>query len=349
VEFLFSEDQQLFRESVRDFLAKECTPEVVRSVWESETGRNSSLWKQLAELGLLGALAPEEHGGMGMDEIDFVLLLEECGRAALSEPLAETAAIGVPLLTDLGGDLAAEWLPRAASGDATLSVGLEVDPLVAAADSADLFLLQSGDEIHALPRDSVSPVAQPANDRSRRLFSVEWTPSTATCVVRGAEAKRLLALTFDRGVLAYAAQQLGIAKQLLDLAVAYAKEREQFGKPIGSFQAIKHLIANVAVALEFARPVVYRAAYSVARGTKHRASDISHAKLAASEAALRAAKTSLQVHGAIGYTWEVNLHLWMKRAWSLDVAWGTAAFHRARVAECVPAAGAPIGPGGLDL
>ncbi len=147
MEFLFSEDQRLFQESVREFLAKECTPEVVRSVWDTETGRNPGLWKQLAELGLLGLLAPEEHGGLAMNEVDFVLLLEECGRAALSEPLAETAAIGVPLLRDLGGDLAAEWLPRAASGDATLAVGLETDSLVAAADSADLLLLQSGNEI----------------------------------------------------------------------------------------------------------------------------------------------------------------------------------------------------------
>jgi len=109
------------------------------------------------------------------------------------------------------------------------------------------------------------------------------------------------------------------------------------------------MISNVAVALEFARPVVYRAAYSVARATKNRAADVSHAKLAASEAARSAAKTSLQVHGAIGYTWEVHLHLWMKRAWSLDLAWGTAPFHRERVAECVLAEGARIGPGGLDL
>jgi len=225
MEFLFSEDQRLFQESVRDFLAKECTPEVVRSVWESENGRNPALWGQLAELGVLGVLAPEAHGGMGMDEVDFVLLLEECGRAALSEPLAETAAIGVPLLRELGGELAAKWLPRAALGDATVAVGLEIDSLVAAADSADLFLLQSGNEIHAVPRDAVSPVAQPGNDRSRRLFTLEWTPSRATCAASGADAKRLLALTFDRGVLAYAAQQLGVAQQLLDLAVEYAKER----------------------------------------------------------------------------------------------------------------------------
>ena len=345
MEFLFSEDQRLFQESVRDFLTKECTPEIVRSVWDTETGRNAGLWGQLAELGLLGVLAPEEHGGMGMDEVDFVLLLEECGRAALSEPLAETAAIGVPLLRDLGGELAAKWLPRAAAGDATLAVGLEADPLVAAADSADLLLLQNGNEIHAVARDAVTPVAQPGNDRSRRMFSVEWSPSAATCAARGADAERLLALSFDRGVLAYAAQQLGIANQLLDLAVQYALEREQFGVPIGSFQAIKHMVSNVAVALEFARPVVYRAAYSVARGTAHRSADVSHAKVAASEAAQKAAKTSLQVHGAIGYTWEVDLHLWMKRAWALDLAWGTGPFHLARVADSVLAESASIGPG----
>ena len=234
------------------------------------------------------------------------------------------------------------------TGDATLAVGLEIDPLVPAADSADLLLLQSGDELHAVARDAVSAVPQPGNDRSRRVFSVEWTPSTATRVATGAVAERLLALTFDRAVLACAAQQLGIAAQLLGLAVRYAQEREQFGVPIGSFQAIKHMCANVAVAVEFARPVVYRAAHSVARDGAQRSADVSHAKVAASEAAILAAKNSLQVHGAIGYTWEVDLHLWMKRAWALDLAFGTRPFHIARVADAVLAAGAPIGPGGLD-
>jgi alkylation response protein AidB-like acyl-CoA dehydrogenase len=135
--------------------------------------------------------------------------------------------------------------------------------------------------------------------------------------------------------LACAAQQLGICQQMTDMAIRYAAQREQFGKPIGSFQAIKHMLANVVVRLEFARPVVYRAAYSVAHDTATRSVDVSHAKLAASQAAVFGAKVAMQVHGAIGYTWEQDLQIWMKRAWALDIAWGTGAWHRKRVASAV--------------
>jgi alkylation response protein AidB-like acyl-CoA dehydrogenase len=136
-----------------------------------------------------------------------------------------------------------------------------------------------------------------------------------------------------------------VTERLLELAVAYAQQRVQFGQPIGAFQAVKHHLANVKVALEYARPVVYRAAHSVARQDGARATHVSHAKIAAGEAAALAAKTALQVHGAIGYTWEQDLHVWMRRAWSLELAWGSSSFHRARVAEFVLAPGAEIGPG----
>ncbi|MCH2170221.1 acyl-CoA/acyl-ACP dehydrogenase [Myxococcota bacterium] len=349
MEFLFSEDQQLFQEGVRDFLSKECTPEQIRSLWDTDDGRSQGLWKALGELGLLGVLASEDHGGLGGNEVDFVLLLEEAGRAALSEPLAQNSALAIPLIRDLGSaELANTWLPRLTAGEATAVVGLEADPLVHAADSADLLILQHGSELHAVPGDSVTCVRQECNDFSRRLFQVDWTPDTATCIASGSQAEALIDLTFDRAILAAAAQQLGICQQLIDLAVDYAREREQFGVPIGSFQAVKHMLANVAVKLEFARPVVYRAADSVARGGDHRSLEVSHAKVAACEAAVAGAKASLQVHGAIGYTWEVDLHLWMKRAWALDVAWGTPSFHLARVGATVLADGTRIGPGGLD-
>jgi alkylation response protein AidB-like acyl-CoA dehydrogenase len=122
---------------------------------------------------------------------------------------------------------------------------------------------------------------------------------------------------------------------MVDMAGRYACEREQFGKPIGSFQAIKHMLANVVVRIEFARTMVYRAAFSVAENAVTRAVDVSQAKLAACEAAVSGAKTALQVHGAIGYTWEQDLQIWMKRAWALDIAWGTGAWHRARLAATV--------------
>ena len=139
----------------------------------------------------------------------------------------------------------------------------------------------------------------------------------------------------DRAALAGAAQQLGVTQQMLDIAVRYATERHQFGKPIGSFQAVKHMLANVAVKLEFARPVVYRAAFAVAHNAPARAMATSQAKVMASEAAVFAAKTTHQVHGAMGYCWECDLHIWMKRAWALDLAWGTSPWHRQRLADAV--------------
>jgi alkylation response protein AidB-like acyl-CoA dehydrogenase len=334
--FQFTEDQRGFQDSVRKFLENECAPAHIRTSWTTETGRSPELWAKLAEMGLLSLLVPEEYGGLGSSEVDLVLLLEETGRAALPEPVVETAAVGVPLLASLQRKKVAEaWLPKVAAGEAILTVGHEVNPFVADAHVAHLLLLPRGNEVHAVPREQVTLEQQPCNDPSRRLFRVDWTPSSATRVARGDEGRSLLAAALDRAALACAAQQLGIAQQMVDMAGRYACEREQFGKPIGSFQAIKHMLANVVVHIEFARPRVYRAAFSVANDAVTRAVDVSQAKLAACEAAVCGAKTALQVHGAIGYTWEQDLQIWMKRAWALDIAWGTGAWHRARLAAAI--------------
>ena len=187
-----------------------------------------------------------------------------------------------------------------------------------------------------------------SNDPSERIFSIEWKPAAETLAARGDEAKQLQAAAIDRGALGCAAQQLGVAQRLVETTVEYACQRKQFGKPIGSFQAIKHMLANVQVRLEYARPVVYRAAHSVARDSEHRAVDVSMAKSAASETAQTAAKVALQVYGALGYTWEQDLHIWMRRAWSLEAAWGSGAWHRARVAGAILDGDAPAGTFGYS-
>ena len=330
--FLFTEDQKSFQESIGAFLASEVTPDSIRASWETETGRSPELWRKLAEMGVLGMLVPEEHGGLSLSELEMVLPLEETGRVALVEPLLETAAVAAPLLRDCGNEaLAAEWLPRIAAGEAIVAVGLEVNPVVADAHLAELFLLQSGDEIHAVPKDAVTSIAQPATDPSRKLFTLAWTPSAETLLAGGAQGRALIDAALDRAALGTASQLVGIAQQLVDIAVEYAKERQQFGVPIGSFQAIKHHLSTVQVAIEFARAPVARAADAVARSLPSRATDVSQAKLLASDAALKAARTALQVHGGIGYTWEVHLHIWMKRAWALEAAWGSRAWHRRRI------------------
>jgi alkylation response protein AidB-like acyl-CoA dehydrogenase len=335
VRFDFTEEQRLLAETLREFLSGEYTPERVRELWQSETGCSSELWAQLAELGLPGLLVPESSGGLELDEIDAVLLMEEAGRAALTEPLVGTALVGAPLLGDLGGALAERWLPAIAAGDARLAVGHAQSPFVADAHVADLLLLPAGDDLHALEPATAQLVREPANDPGHRLFSVAWKPSSATRVAGGAEGRALQDQALDRGALACAAQQLGAADRLIDLAVRYACERRQFGAAIGSFQAVKHLLANVKVSLEYARSLVYRAAHSVARDAHTRATDVSAAKAAAGEAALAAGRVSLQVHGAIGYTWEQDVHIWLRRAWSLDLDWGSGDWHRARVADAV--------------
>jgi alkylation response protein AidB-like acyl-CoA dehydrogenase len=310
VRFAFSDEQLAMRDAVRGFLEKECTAKVVRDAWTNDTGR-SGLWPRLGELGVLGVLAPEECGGFGGDLLDLVLLLEETGRNALPEPVVEHAAVAMPLLD---GKRAA----AAATGEITITVA-PASGIALYADSADLVLV---DDDFVEP-GTLSMRRHESVDGSRRLFAI------------GARATGPTGDAFDRAALGVAAQLIGLADHMLTMTVEYAKERHQFGVPIGSFQAVKHHLADVALALEFARPLVYRAAWSMARGDGSPSVHVAMAKARASEAALLAGRVALQVHGAIGYTTEYDLHLWMKRAWALAASWGDAAWHDDRVGRAI--------------
>ena len=171
----------------------------------------------------------------------------------------------------------------------------------------------------------------PSLDPTRRLGVPTWTPTPDTRLASGAAADSAIRRTRDRAAVATAAQLLGLSERMITMAAEYAKARHQFGKPIGSFQAVKHLLAGAQVKLEFARPVVYAAAWSLDEGEPTGSRSASTAKAYASDAATEAARVALQVHGAIGYTWECDLHLFLKRAWALAEAWGSAADHRQRV------------------
>jgi alkylation response protein AidB-like acyl-CoA dehydrogenase len=310
VRFAFSDDQLAMRDAVRTFLENECPPKVVRDAWTNDTGR-SGLWSRLGEMGVLGVLAPEAQGGFGGDDLDLVLLLEETGRAALPEPIVEHAAVAVPLID--GTRVAA-----AAAGDLTITVA-PPSGLVPYGAEADLVLV--GDQL--VEPASLSMKRHESVDGSRRLSAVPTPPDSIDRSVS------------DRAALGVAAQLLGLADRMLTMTVEYAKERHQFGVPIGSFQAVKHHLANVAIALEFARPLVYRAAWSVARGDDDRSQHVGMAKARASETALLAGRIALQVHGAIGYTTEYDLHLWLKRAWALAASWGDAAWHVDRLGSAI--------------
>lgn len=341
--FTFSEDQLLFQQSLRDFLTNEVTPARIRQGWESDSGRDESLWRQLSELGVVGMTVPEQFGGLGMTELDFVLLAQECGYVALPEPLVHTALVAVPMLRDLGGELAATWLPRVAAGKARVAVGLQQNLLVEDAHCADLLLLERGGAFYAADPARTELRHNPSVDPSRKLYAVE-SIGPLEPVATGETAALLAARALDRGAVGCAAQALGLAQRMVDLSVAYTGERQQFGQAIGAFQAVKHLMADVAVRLEYARAPVHRAAYAVAHG-EARADHVSHAKLVACEAANLAAKNSIQVHGAMGYTWEVDLHIFMKRAWALASDWGDESFHKRRVAQYVFDDDARIGAG----
>lgn len=346
MDFTFTEDQLLFRESVRDFLVNEVTCEEIRKLWETETGRSDALWAKMAAMGLTGITVPEEFGGLGMNEVDFVLLAIECGYVALPEPLVMTVLVGVPtLLACNNTDLKAYWLPKVAAGEARIAVGLEQNLLVEDAHVADLMLLEKNGALYAVERSEAEITYNESVDLSRKLFSVTFNEQKAVLLAEGEEADRLVNAALNRGALGCAAQALGLTQRMIDISVKYTSERTQFGVAIGTFQAVKHRMANVAVALEYAKAPVYRAAYSVAHNHPNADLHVSHAKAVACEASLAGAKNSIQVHGAMGYTWEVDLHIFMKKSWALDKNWGDAAFHKCRVASYIFEEGAAIGAG----
>jgi len=334
VRFAFTEDQLLFRDTVRDFLFKECPPDRVREAWENESGHLADVWAGLASIGVTGLRVPESAGGLGLTDLDLVLLLEETGRTALPGPVIDTVAVAPPLLSDLPEDVGGAALSGIADGSMTVATGF-ASGLVPNADIADLLVLVRDDDLVIVGGSEAMLVRQASIDGARRLFEVSWSRDAERAVATGDQARRLIEQARDRGAVAASAQLLGLADRMLEMTVGYVQERRQFGVPIGSFQAVKHRLANALLAVSFARPVVYNAAYSAAHGLSSASRDASMAKVFASDAARRVAKEALQCHGAIGYTVEYDLQLFMKRAWSLAASWGDAAMHRDRVATAL--------------
>jgi len=324
VRFGFDDDQLAFRDAARDLLDKECPSDVVRAAGEAPPGRlDRGVWDRLAAMGVLATLVPEDGGGLGLDERSLVLVLEEAGRAGLPHPLVETAAVAAPLLPTLAGDV----------GMIASDLG---GPHVACAADADRLLLHdpAGGGLHLVdPRDpgvTLTPVA--TVDPGRRAATVAWAPHPDTLVTADPAA---VAAARDRGAWGAAALLVGLGRRMLDLTVAYVGERHQFGVPVGSFQAVKHRLADAHKDLAFARPAVQRAAHSLATGAATTGRDVAMAKALASDAARGAGRAALQCHGAIGYTVEHDLALYLKRTWALAVAWGDAAHHRDRVATAI--------------
>ena len=356
--FGLDDDRQALRSTARDLFAELCPASAVRAAWEQAP--DPAPWQALADIGALSVLMPQSEGGLGLDETYLVPVVEEAGRAALPHPLTATALVAAPLgvtgltvTTDLGAtsDRAAvagpgSIVPAAATGPdaeadraATPGAGTTADSadttgpraVVPAATFAEAFLLRSGHELRLYEAGEVDVEPVEAVDASRHCGRV--TPRTAGGPVT--DDPEAVAAAFDRGVLGTAAELLGLSRAMLDLTVAYTRQRHQFGKPVGSFQAVKHHLANARIQVEFAGPAVLYAAYAVAHGQPDASRSVSQAKWLAGSAAAVTGRAALQCHGAIGYTTEHDLHLYLKRSWALTRTWGTSDFHADRVAASI--------------
>ncbi|WP_048307077.1 acyl-CoA dehydrogenase family protein [Halomonas sp. PR-M31] len=347
MDFTFTDDELAFREAISRFLMVEAAPEVLREIWETDSGRSPDLRHKMAEQGMTALSVPEECGGMGLGDVAWSLMTQELGYYGIPDSLADTAYVAEGLINDLPESIRDRqgWLERIAEGDVRIAVGHSVNPLVADAHLADLLLLEHEGEVHVLSREQVSLEDNPSIDSSRRLSRIRWEPSSSTRLVDSENGRALWESALNRGALSAAGQLLGLAQRMLDLSVDYAAQRKQFGKPIGSFQAVKHQLADVAGKIEFAKPVLYRAAYALEHADPLVDVHVSQAKLACGDAAWLAARHGIQVHGAMGYTWEVDLQMFMKRTWALDPDWGDRGFHKSRVAAHVLMDDAQLGPG----
>jgi alkylation response protein AidB-like acyl-CoA dehydrogenase len=320
MDFRLTDEQEMLAETVSRLFADSCTGADLRRLLAEGAARDAGRWGSIVEMGLPGLMAPEDIGGAGLGPIEMALVSIAAGYWALPEPLVEHAGVAVPMLVEAGVTVL----------EGTVAVGHPGSRLVADADTATALLLADGTAVHLVPTEKVRLTRRESIDPFRRLFAVAWQPTPSTLIAEEGWER-----TFDHGALFAAAQLLGLAQRAIDVSVAYAKERQQFGKPIGSFQAVKHHLATAQVKVEFARPVVLAAAALLAEGAAQASMRISHAKLAATRAAEIATHAAVQVHGAMGYSWEVDVHFVLKRALALGQAWGTPGAHKARIAAHV--------------
>jgi alkylation response protein AidB-like acyl-CoA dehydrogenase len=325
MDFELSDDQMALRAAAREILDHHAAPARVRAVVDAGSGYDEKLWAALVDQGWLSVEQPESTGGLGLGFVEVAVILEEIGAHVAPAPVA-------PTLLALHALRGTEWEERLAGGAiATAAWTANRDRvLVPYAPIADVAVVGGPDGVvaHDLTRGE-RPTAEPAMDRTR---CVGWVPRDrpgARLVGGPADAEALL----DRGATAIAAEALGAAGRVLDMAVEHAKERVQFGQPIGSFQAVKHRCADMLVDVEGMRSTVYHAAWSLAAADAGASVAASTAKTWSGDASRRVMSSGLQVHGGIGFTWEHDLHLYLKRAQLDGVSFGTAAAHRERLAQ----------------
>ncbi len=369
--FGFTEEQELLRAEVRKFLDEHAPLEQVRKWMETPEGFSRELWKQIAELGWPGLLVPEPHGGAGLGFVDLTVVLEETGRTLLPSPLLATT-LAAATIRDAGSSAQqARWLPSLADGSAIGTVAVleaqgHLDPagillrgtrqgdawllagekhFVLDAGAADLFVVafRSGNAPEALGLAVIECQTQGVRvrttsnlDATRRLGTLRLdavrVPTDRVLGEPGAAAPALARL-LDRGAAAVTAEMIGAAEGALALTVTYAKQREQFGSPIGRFQGVKHPLAEMYVDVESFKSLLYYAAWALDESPEEVPRAVSLAKAYASEAFARIGLDTVQLHGGIGYTWEYDAQLYLKRSKWARPAFGDAAYHYDRVAR----------------
>jgi alkylation response protein AidB-like acyl-CoA dehydrogenase len=373
--FGFNEEQELLRSTARKFFENECASQVVRTLMETREGMTPGLWTKLAEQGWLGLTYPEAYDGMGLGLVDLVVLMEEMGRAVVPGPYFSAVLLGGGIILEAGSEAQKkEWLPKIAGGQARVTLawmepsaelGPEGITLLAAqkgatymlsgtklfvpdAHTADAIVVAArtgksgadGISLFLVPKSAkgLSVTLLPTMDQTRKLCEV-----TLKDVSLGAEARlgemgggwTALARVLDRATVALCAEMCGGAQKVLDMTVEYAKIRQAFGRPIGSYQGVKHKAADMLVDVENSKSITYYAAWAMDEGVSEGPLAVSMAKAYVSDAYRRVSANGIQLHGGIGFTWEHDLHLYFKRAKGSEFAFGDATFHRERVAQLV--------------
>jgi alkylation response protein AidB-like acyl-CoA dehydrogenase len=319
--FDFTDDQQAIKATARDLLGKRFKLERVRELAESKTYADD-VWSEVGELGWPGIFIAEEHGGQGLGVLELVILLEELGYVLAPLPFLSNAAAGL-VLQETG---ATERLEGVASGQSRGTVGVVKDgraALVPDADSADFIVLIDGDNATLVERGDADVEVIDAIDPTRRYASVQ---------ADGGEALGDASRARDLIATSVAAELVGIAQRAMEMAVEYAKDRKQFDRPIGAYQAVSHKCADMLNQVEGARSLVYYAGWAAGAAPDELALAASSAKAYASDAGWFVTANALQVHGGIGFTWEHDLHWFLKRAKTDGVLYGSARDHRERVA-----------------
>ncbi len=378
--FALSDAQEELRRSVRDFLHQTSPSVEVRRLMATAEGYDPGAWRRMAELGLQRLAIPGRHGGAGLTAVELLVVLEEMGRWLYCGPYLSTVVLAATAITAVGDEAAgSDLLPGIASGEliATLAVtgesgrwgGDGVD--VTATRSGDGYLLDGvatfvvdghvatvvlvlartgeGLSLFAVGGDAPGVVrtALATMDQTRKQARIRLSGTPARLI--GVEGRGWAAVrrALDLGAVALAAEQVGGAQRCLELSVRHAKERWQFGRPIGTFQAIKHKCAEMLLEVESARSAAYYAAWTAAHDVDGLPAVASMAKAYCSEAYFRAAAETIQIHGGVGFTWENDAHLYFKRAKSSELLFGDPAYHRERLAQLVVAP-APQTPSASD-